>query len=221
MNILRFRCVQKFLSLSAVWRLTGLTYYTAALATQGRFLDCDELIELGREEMSFLLPYLTEGCKVLEFGSGLGKNLFGVSGVIGSGVGLDVNRLYVREANRIRLSKGIGNVSFVWYNGSDFPSLPRFDVIFEKGVFERLSAGLVNKYIETLASRFLNEHGIMALYFLSERARGSSFTRWLGDNSYIFWTPESVREMLDGFALRTLQVVRWEFADVFILQRRE
>ena len=53
----------------------------------------------------------------------------------------------------MKLAKMIGanNISFIAYDRKNFPILPRFDIIFEVAVFERLPQQEVKKYLEALS----------------------------------------------------------------------
>ena len=50
-----------------------------------------------------------------------------------------------------------------------FPTIKNIDIIFEKGVFERIPREKVEYYIKSLKDNYLRSDGIMILYFLMDR----------------------------------------------------
>ena len=208
----------KLLSSKIVWRLSGITYSTSIIATNGRFLSRDDYLLTGNREMAMLLNYFEKERIVLEFGCGPGKNLFGIADKIKFGFGLDINGLYIRLAKKLAKTYRIENISFLKYDGLTFPKLGSVDIVFEKGVFERLPKLLVSQYISILKKEYLKERGIMILYFLMERAKGTKFTKRLGDLSYVFWEDREIIKLLDENGLKLKEVLSIEFADFYVCQ---
>lgn len=92
---------QKVMSTKLVWRLSGVSFRTAINATTGSSMSIDDYIDSGKEKMSIFLKYFQSDKIALEFGCGLGRNLFAISNKIKYGYGIDINPLYIRLANRI------------------------------------------------------------------------------------------------------------------------
>ena len=60
--------VKVALSSQFAWRLTGITYPTAVIATNGSYLSKRKYVSKGKGEMSILSSYLNKDITVLEFG---------------------------------------------------------------------------------------------------------------------------------------------------------
>lgn len=187
--------IKKILASKIAWQLTGLTYTTAVIATHGKYISKKIYTSIGKDEIKNFLPYLSGNKTVLEFGCGLGKNLFCISNAITTGYGIDINPLYISLAKKLAKKYNFNNLYFLQYNGIEFPDIPKIDVIFEKGVFERLNKTMVATYIKRL-SEYLNKKGIIILYFLMERVRGTEFTKKLGDSAYVFWKHDEIESLL-------------------------
>ena len=71
--------IKRVMRTKLVWRLSGISFRTATNATTGRPMSIYEYVNSGKEEMSPLLKYLQIDKTVLEFGCGLGRNIFGIS----------------------------------------------------------------------------------------------------------------------------------------------
>lgn len=209
--------MKRILRSNIVWRLTGLTYSTAVIATNGYYVKRDELIALGRHENLSLLKYLSKEKSLLEFGSGIGKNLFAISPYIRIGYGIDINPFYCHIARRLAQRYEINNVKYLRYDGETFPELPRFDIIYENGVFERLQKDRVRRYLILLRNKLLLPEGLMILYFLSGNARNIEFTGRLGDEAYVFWEKREIDEIVRELGLNTIEVQEWPMAYVYIL----
>ena len=123
------------------------------------------------------------------------ENLFGISNAIKAGYGIDINSLYIHIAKKLAKKYNFYNLYFLQYNGIEFPDIPKIDVIFEKGVFERLNKTMVATYVKRL-SEYLNKNGIIILYFLMERVKGTEFTKRLGDSAYVFWNHDEIESLL-------------------------
>ena len=96
-------------------------------------------------------------------------------------------------------------------------NLPIFDVIFEKGVFERINKNLVSLYIGKLVS-YLNSDGFIIIYFLMERAKGTKFTRKLGDSAYTYYNQNEISNMLSKHNLIIKEILNIEYADFYVCQ---
>lgn len=212
---------KKLLSSNFTWRISGLTYPTAVIATNGYYVDKQKLIQIGREENNTLLQYFDKSDTMLEFGSGIGKNLIALSNYINFGYGIDINPHYCRIARKLTKRFGINNLQFYQYDGSNFPSLPKFDIVYENGVFERISKNLVAKYVGALKENFLADRGKMILYFLREDAKRIGFTKRLGDSAYFFWTKDEIVNMTTNLGLKEIDSQTWPMAYVYILENSE
>lgn len=213
------------LSRNLTWRLSGLTYPTAVIATRGHYLGLSEYLEESRQQMALLPARPEKSSIVLEFGCGLGGNLVCLHKDIGRGFGIDVNRGFLRIARRIARRTGAANLNFISFSGDTLPELPVFNLVFSIGVFERLPKNLVASYIEQLTN-VLAPDGVMALYFLTERARGTSFTRRLGERSYYFWDEYDVQALSQRAGLSVESSTQWSgaggpvsVADMYVLSR--
>ena len=185
-----------------VWRLAGLTWYTAVRATRGRYLSKVDYLNESAEKTSALnLPLPAKN--VMEFGSGLGGNLISIAKSMELGIGIDINPLFVHKANRLSRKFNFNNLTFLSYDGSNFPSLPKFDLIFSVNVFERIKKDIVLDLIPKIVS-LGNEDCTYVLFFLNENAQRTEFTKLLGDDSYVYWSHD---ELLDLFSKYVENVV--------------
>ena len=209
--------IQVALSSKVVWRLTGLTYPTAVIASNGSYLPKMRYVNVGKDEMEIFSSYLSKDKIVLEFGCGPGKNLFGIADLVKTGYGIDVNTRYVRIAEKLAKEYNFNNLHFLRYNGSNFPDIPKVDLIFEKGVFERLNKKLVGSYVENLKG-YLDKKGVVILYFLMEKARETEFTKRLGDLAYVFWDHNEIHQMLRDTNLNIKEIIRKEYADYYVCE---
>jgi len=201
--------------------MSGLTYKTAVIATHGRNVPAGEYVKECSAQMEFLRPYVNEGSRVLEFGSGIGGNLISIAPLIRSGLGIEINRGYIRIARRLINGLQINNLTFLDFDGQNLPYLSeRPSVIFSIGVFERLVKPKAINLLEQLAA-LLGSNGSLAVYFLSERARDTTFTSRLGPEAYTFWSRGEIRGVLLGLAtpLSILSVEEWPCADVFVCRK--
>lgn len=208
--------VKRALSSRLAWLLTGLTYPTAIIATNGKYLPRDRYVATGREEMSIFSDFLGLDNTILEFGCGPGKNLLGIADRIKAGLGIDVNPFYIRIANKLASRYGFKNLHFLTYDSVNFPTeITVFDVILEKGVFERLDKSLVGYYITKL-TELLKPDGVMILYFLMEKARKTEFTKRLGESAYTFWSHDEVLHLLRDAGLNISEVINAQYADFYV-----
>lgn len=167
--------------------------------------------------MQKFFPYIGKDKSVLEFGCGPGKNLFAIAEQIKAGYGIDVNSRYIGIAKKIAERYNISNLNFVEYDGITFPDIPKMDLVFEKGVFERLDKATARSYVEKLKG-YLNENGIILFYFLMKKAHGTEFTKRLGDSAYVFWDDNEIRRMLNEIGLRIKEIIRAEYADYYLCE---
>lgn len=195
----------------------GFTYPTAVIATNGYYVKKSDLMSLGRRENISLLKYLYKEKSLLEFGSGIGKNLFAISQYIRIGYGIDINPFYCHMARKLAHRYGIDNVRFLHYDGETLPDFPKFDIIYENGVSERLPKHTVRHYLNLLRNKLLLPDGLMILYFLSRNAISIGFTRRLGDNVNVFWDKGKIEEIAMELHLDLLEVQEWPMAYVYIL----
>jgi SAM-dependent methyltransferase len=200
---------------SLIWRLTGLTYATAVVATAGRYIPEQEYVKSGWQNVAGFADEL-RGKRVLEFGCGLGRNLFALSGFVSAGVGIDVNAGYVKIARRLARKHGFPNLDFVAFDGKELPGLGKFGGVIEIGVFERLPKPYVRNIVKELREKYAEEGTVFALYFLAGRAKGSEFTRRLGDSAYVFWEDPEVRELLSSADIGVSSVLEWKWANVYV-----
>lgn len=215
--------IQRILASNLVWRLSGLTYSSAVFATRGIHESPEKYIEDSQRQMASLASYFTRSSMVLEFGCGLGGNLIASHEGFSHGIGIDVNAGYVRIARRLAERFGVTNARFYAFKEGHFPCFSRqFDFVFSLGVFERLPPARVRDYANRLSSLTQNS-GSLALYFLSERARGTAFTARLGQEAYTFWTESSVRaatsKILERFS-RT-KVFPLGYGDIYLFSAQD
>jgi SAM-dependent methyltransferase len=191
------------------WRLSGWSFPTATLATVGRVLTPGEYLRQASHQMSRLHGWIPPKGRVLELGSGLGGNLLAIRQRVRSGVGLDVNPRYLRISRSLAARSRATNLEFVRFDGSHWPLRSRrFDLVFAVGVFERLPVHQVERLVSDLASSLV-PGGVAVLYFLAEEARGTTFTRWLGEEAYVTWERDPTVAMLARAGLAIDEVIPW------------
>jgi SAM-dependent methyltransferase len=178
--------LQGLLRSKLVWGLSGFSYRTAVVATKGSYAPLEEYLEICRLDTSAALTgaHIT-GSRVLEFGCGLGGNLISISPAIGEGVGLDVNKGYIRIARRISKMTRCSNLNFLVYDGWNMPELGKFDLVYCFNVFERIPKSTVRSYLMWMR-KSLGAGGKVVFFFLSTRAQGTPFTHRLGNSAYVF-----------------------------------
>jgi len=213
--------IKKLLRTKLIWRLTGLTYATAVIATVGHNVSKDNYLRWGKEDMSMFSQYFNSQSIVIEFGCGLGRNLFGIADKIKFGYGIDVNPLYIRIANRLKKHYNIQNIKFLSYDGTHFPRLPKVDIILEYHVFERIPKNQVRIYVNELRDNYLSEDGIMILFFLMDRAKGSGLTKRLGDGAYVFWNNSEINQLLEKLNLESIRIISDEVADYYVCKSKK
>lgn len=188
--------VRRLLGSAIAWKLSGLTYGTAVIATTGSYLDIDTYVAEMETRMKRLEEYLPPNSVSLDFGTGLGGNLFGARKFIRKGVGVDVNPFFVRRAGLIARRRNYSNLSFLPYDGRRLPVLEPFDCFISIGTFERLSPQIVSNYLSQAVVQ-CNAHARFILYFLTERSRDSTFGQLLGQERYVYWTEEKLHALFD------------------------
>lgn len=187
------RLVKRILRSDLVWRLSGLTYYSAVIATHGYFEPPSDYVASCKKQMDTFSSLIAGCTRIVEFGSGLGGNLIAVANLVSVGYGIDINPFYPRIAKRIARRVGVENVHFMTYNGRTVPRIvPAPDIIFSFGVFERLPKAVVRDYIAQLRDT-LHPEGRMILSFLTVAALQTSFVNQLGADAYVPWTAEEIR----------------------------
>lgn len=109
-------------------------------------------------------------------------------------------------------------MNFFSFDGSNFPAgLPSADVIFELNVFERLDKSLVETYVRKLITH-LRPTGVIILFFLTDRAKGTQFTERLGDSAYVYWTNEEIEKLIKSVKLKTKELIPWDVANIHICE---
>ena len=210
--------IKRIMRTKFVWRLSGISLRTAINATTGTSMSLDNYMNSGSTKMSPFLKYIQTDMIVLEFGCGIGRNLFAISDKIKVGYGLDINALYIRLANKLAKKYTFGNLNFLRYEGNSLPvRIPSADLIFELNVFERLEKSLVEKYVRNLIT-YLKPRGLIILFFLTVRARETQFTKRLGDSAYVFWSNDEIEKLLKGIKLDIKEIMPWDVADIYICE---
>jgi len=202
--------IQKLLRTAFVWRATGSTYTTAIVATKGSYMSPANYVELCRQENNELLSrFLVDGrTAVVEFGCGLGGNLISISSRIVRGVGVDINRGYVRLARALARRSGATNLDFFPYDGIHLPQLGRFDLALCLNVFERLPRLDVVRYVQWMQTQ-LAPQGTVIAFFLHQRALETGFANRLGKDAYVFWTLEQAEEVMHQSGFRVVDTLKW------------
>ncbi len=196
--------LRRILASDAVWRLSGLTYASAVVATTGRYLDVPTYVREMRKRMDRMRWFVPDGAEVLDLGTGIGGNLFGLSDGIARGVGLDINPFYIRRARRISRRLGATRLSFAAYDGSTMPELGPVNLVVAIGTFERVDRDRVEWYLRVLIDRSSPPRRFL-LYFLTEAARDGGFGRVLGPGCYTFWSERQLAELFARLGLRTVR----------------
>jgi cyclopropane fatty-acyl-phospholipid synthase-like methyltransferase len=159
-------------------------------------------------QMNQIESWIAPHAKVLEYGCGLGGNLMAISDRIGSGVGVDVNGGYLRLARRLQRRVGASNLTFL--PASSFGAVPAqdFDFAFSIGLFERITKPMAIIILERI-SNSLRTGARAALYFLTERFRGTDFLRQLGPAAYFPWQRQEIQAALESVGLYVSEYREW------------
>ena len=210
------RPIATLLGSNIIWRASGFTYPTAVVATRGLYMSPEAYLQASRHQMEGLKPLLPTS-RILEFGCGLGGNLLAIAPRIRIGYGLDVNNGYVRIARRLARQFRIENVHFSRYDGRAIPEFGLLDLVISVGVFERLSPAAVRTYLQQLMNQ-TTPSGKLAMCFLMDRARGTAFSKRLGDTAYHFWTHDELQALASSLGLKIEFIFGFsEAADMYIL----
>ena len=204
---------------SAAWRLSGLSYQTAVLATTGTLQSKREYMRGMYVRAQKLAPFLPEKARVLDFGTGLGGNILACSRHIEWGVGIDINPFYIRHAKRLAQLNQCNNVTFRVYDGVTLPAIPGLNCTICIGVFERLLPAQVKHYLSQMC-RILGSGSTLIVYFLTEEAKANGFGARLGQTNYVFWSEMALSGLFDDLKLSLLsRVARFPNAgDTFVLR---
>jgi Methyltransferase domain len=193
----------------AVWALSGVTFPSAVYSTHGRVVTGSDYLSWCGNQMDRLLRGYGRPARALEFGSGVGGNLIAAAHRFDSGLGIDVNRLYLAWARGLARFKGVGNVRFEPYDGVTISTRTApFSLVFSIGVFERLPHSTVESYVHQLAN-LTDDIGTLALYFLMSEALDTNFVRRLGKAAYAPWTDGMVRSLAERLGLTVLESRPW------------
>ncbi|MEM3289975.1 MAG: methyltransferase domain-containing protein [Candidatus Micrarchaeaceae archaeon] len=217
--------MKRVLASKFVWRLSGLSYRTAVIATRGSYLSREKYLDQSKNQMQQLLKYFNISDRVLEFGCGIGGNLLAIADTIKEGVGIDINPLFIWQANKLKNLTGKKNIYFIYYTGKIFPMLGKFNSIFSIGVFERISKDDIIYYLTNLKN-YLTEDGIMMIYFLTERAKKTAFIKILGEDAYVYCSQDDVKVMAKQLNLEIVDSFPWRpseteesVSDMYIFQK--
>lgn len=220
--------LKKILSSNIVWKLSGLTFRTAVIATHGYYVSIPKYLSETKSQMRNIEDYFGKDTSVMEFGCGLGGNLLAVSDLVKNGVGLDINSLYIRQANRLKSKYKVENVQFKSYDGANIQFRDNeFDLIFSLGVFERINK-ITSRYLLSQLSHKIKADGKLILYFLNPRARGTPFVNKLGENSYAYWCKTEIEKLALENSLKIEDIIEWKsgfsneiksVADVYVFNK--
>lgn len=201
---------QMVLASNLIWRLSGISYSTAVVATHGRPTSWQGYLRECSAQMEILDRYIAMSKEILEFGCGIGGNLVSVGSKVQKGWGIDVNRGYIRIARRIALKANATNLTFIKYDGHKIPEVffHRIDTAISIGVFERISKSKVYDLLLQL-SNTLTTNGTLIVYLLSDRAKGSVFTQTLGDDAYTFWSDNEISSIPSFLEMDYIERISW------------
>ena len=97
-----------------------------------------------QDRAAFVLPFLSDGMRLLDVGCGPGSITLGLARAVergGSVVGVDMQRSQVRAATLAGADAGVANVVFQVGNAYELPfESSSFDVVFAHALFEHLAA---------------------------------------------------------------------------------
>lgn len=199
---------RRFLRSERVWRLSGLSWPTAVLATRGRLQGPLEYIAASRRQMTQILPWIHRDARIVEYGCGLGGNLVAIHSMVRQGLGVDVNQRYLRLAKRLAERVGARNLEFQVVSGRGWNVSGRVDTAFSVGVFERLDGQTVRAALSMIRG-CLAAGGVGIFSFLSPRALSSSMVNLLGRDAYTTWTRSQIAAVVDEAGLELLELRAW------------
>ena len=206
--------IHKLLRTRLVWRLSGLMYWSACLATKGKVMDKKAMLAHCENEIKFLFPHLKKTDKVLEFGCGMGGNVIAVSSHVSEVVGVDINPFFVRRARRLAHDRK--NCRFLSYNGGRLPFEDgEFDFVYTWAVFERIPKPMVTEYLRDF-NRILKPGGRASVYMLRQHAAETNFTDLLGEDVYVYFEKEEVEHFMRDAGFAIDEFVDWPMAHVCI-----
>ncbi|MCI4364105.1 MAG: class I SAM-dependent methyltransferase [Thermoplasmata archaeon] len=215
------RPATKLLGSPALWRASGLLESAALFATGGSAGSIGEYVESMEKRWAPFDRWFTDAPRALDFGTGLGGNLLGLRGRLGTGLGIDLNPFYITRARRLAERYGARQLRFEAYDGVHLPFEGPYDVILCTGTFERLRKPAVAAYVRRLALA-LAPNGRFLAYFLTAGARAQGFGRLLGQESYVFWAEEELAELLRSSGLELEErIPRFPTSgDLLVMRRR-
>lgn len=198
------------------WNASSISLRTALLATRGN-PDLPGAYSaspaLAKELVQWIPPHAT----VMEFGCGIGLNMLALADACTSIVGIEKSKGLLRLGRK--LARNVKNVSFLWYDGGRLPVKSEiFDFAFEVGVFERIDKSQVSYYISEIR-RCLKHEGFAYLFFLSNRAAGTEFTRKLGDDSYYFFTDDEALHAVSASGMKVIRTIKKPKAVIIVAER--
>ncbi len=196
--------LRSVLASDVAWRLSGLTYASAVMATTGSYLDVPTYVAAMRTRMAQMRWFVPDHASVLDFGTGMGGNLFGMVEFLERGVGLDINPFYVSRARGIARRLGLSQLRFLSYDGHHLPDPGAIDLVLAIGTFERLPPSQVERYLRTLRSLPTAPRRYL-VYFLTTAARENGFGRVLGADRYTFWTEPALDRLFGELGLRVVR----------------
>jgi SAM-dependent methyltransferase len=204
MNSLRERLLRS----SLAWKASGLTWRTGTIATRGRPLTPEAYLAQSGKQMIQLREWMFSGASVLEFGCGLGGNLVAAAPTLKAGIGIDVNRGYLRLARGLARKFGANNLYFtVPDDRLQFPP-GGLDFVFSIGMFERIAKSASPPILGQMRDS-LQVGGKAAIYFLSERFLTTDFANRLGAKAYVPWSRGEIMSELATAGLRVIEIRKW------------
>ena len=213
------RLIQKLLQTRLAWRLSGLMYWSACLATKGKIMDKKSLLSHCENEIKFLFPHLQTTDKVLEFGCGMGGNVIAVSPHTAEVTGVDINPFFVKRARSLAKSAGRENCRFISYEGGRLPFWDgEFDVVYTWAVFERIPKPMVAEYLRDF-SRILKPGGRVSVYMLRKNAAETDFVDLLGDDIYVYFEKDEAEQFMKDAGFVVDEFVDWPMAHVCVAHK--
>ncbi len=211
--------VQGLLRTRAAWRLSGLNYWSACIATKGKLMTRQALLAHCEKEMKLIRPVFNKDDVVVEFGCGLGGNMIAVSGDVHEVIGVDINPFYLWHARR--LSRHYPNCRFRLLDGKKLPFADAsVDAVCSWAVFERIPKPSVTAYLREF-SRILKSRGRSAVYLLRPEAKDTGFTRLLGESAYIYFDREEAQALMADSGFTIEQFIDWPTAHVCLARKSD
>ncbi len=212
------RLMQTLLRTRLVWRLSGLTYWSAVKATRGRVMKRADLLRMCEERIAFIFPHLAPEHRVLDFGCGLGGVAVAMSRHAGEVIGVDINRLFIRHARR--MARGRDNCRFQFYSGQSLPfDDADFDVVCCWGVFERIPKPSVTDYVREF-HRVLKPEGLAVVYLLRRNAEAIGLTDLLGVDAYVFFAQDEADRLFASAGFKIQEYFQRPAAHVYLVRKK-